>query len=784
MKVSVIVPYVNGTHFLEDCFESLKDQTYKEFEVILIQGRPSQYLDKDEYVKIVEDASNIVNRYREYFPIKTYSTKEVSTLGAARNIGIENAEGEYVYFLDADDYLLSDALEKLVDSIELQKVDIVYGKNKSTWFKRKVYLDSLIEEQSKNDNETDEKEAEEDNEDEIQGVIQDDEERKNGYVYNSAKGHKLNFRNQYFEKRGLETWNIGLIGKRRGLRNISALNILINRELLMKNNIRFQEDVYFYADLLFVAHLLNITKTSDYVKEAIYIKRKHNDPVHYPSISQLKSIDRFNHLICAYEKIQTVVPSDSEVKVLIDYKLINYYINYASTKLYRSEHAYWKEERFDKVRSLVMQMNPEIYKSAKGYNKKMIKLLLKGKVSASKRKVIVHLAIKKAKKIRKNRRVFATYLYNHFFLKMPLKENWVILESFFAKSYSDSPKYIYQYMNEKYPGKYRYIWVINDKKTKIPYKHTKVKRYSIRYAYYLARCKYDIFNVRQPMYVKKREGNVFIETWHGTPLKRLVFDQEEVCGASPLYKAQFYSQSRLWDYLISDNRFSTEAFKSAFLFDNEILETGYPRNDILYAPNKEELILSLKKKLGIPTDKKTILYAPTWRDDEYYGKGQYKFALKLNLNLLRQALGDEYVVLLRTHYFIADSLDTTGLEDFAFNLSKYDDISELYLISDILITDYSSVFFDYANLKRPILFYTYDLDKYRDMLRGFYLDIETEVPGPLLFTDEEVIDAIKNIDRIAEEYQEKYELFYNRFCHLDDGHASERIVERVFNQQK
>jgi CDP-glycerol glycerophosphotransferase len=109
-------------------------------------------------------------------------------------------------------------------------------------------------------------------------------------------------------------------------------------------------------------------------------------------------------------------------------------------------------------------------------------------------------------------------------------------------------------------------------------------------------------------------------------------------------------------------------------------------------------------------------------------------------------------VLLRTHYFIADSIDVTGIEDFAVNVSKYNDISELYLISDILITDYSSVFFDYANLKRPILFYTYDLDKYRDMLRGFYMDIEKEVPGPLLFTTEEVAEAILNINDISADY--------------------------------
>ena len=113
-------------------------------------------------------------------------------------------------------------------------------------------------------------------------------------------------------------------------------------------------------------------------------------------------------------------------------------------------------------------------------------------------------------------------------------------------------------------------------------------------------------------------------------------------------------------------------------------------------------------------------------------------------------------------------------------LSKYDDISEIYLISDICITDYSSVFFDFANLKRPVLFYTYDIEKYKNQLRGFYIDMNTEVPGPLLYTSEEVVNAILNIDQINEEYKERYEEFYKRFCCYDDGNASKHIVEEVF----
>ena len=139
-------------------------------------------------------------------------------------------------------------------------------------------------------------------------------------------------------------------------------------------------------------------------------------------------------------------------------------------------------------------------------------------------------------------------------------------------------------------------------------------------------------------------------------------------------------------------------------------------------------------------------------------------------------------MLLRTHYFIVDSLDLTSFNGFAFNASKYDDIARLYLISDILITDYSSVFFDYANLKRPMLFFTYDLEKYRGVLRGFYIDVEEELPGPMLFTTEEIIDAIKNLPQIEADYKEKYDVFYEKYCGWEDGNSSKKIVEAVFGK--
>lgn len=370
-------------------------------------------------------------------------------------------------------------------------------------------------------------------------------------------------------------------------------------------------------------------------------------------------------------------------------------------------------------------------------------------------------------------------IYRKFLVKLPIKNNYIVYESFLGRNMSDSPKYIYEYLNSKYENKFKHIWVFNQKRDDLPKDIKQVKRFSFEHLYYIAISKFWINNMRQPTWFIRRDNQLFLATWHGTPLKKLVFDIEEIHSANKNYKQEFYEQSRVWDYLISANKYSTEIFRRAFKFDNEILELGYPRNDLLYSDNKEEIAINIKKALGIPIDKKIVLYAPTWRDDEVLKPGKYKFKLELDLQRLRKELGDEYFFIIRTHYFIANHIDITGMEDFVYNASKYDDITELYLLSDVLITDYSSVFFDYANLKRPTLFFTYDLEKYRDVLRGFYLDLEKEGPGPIVMTNDEIINELRDFNKLSSRYKNRIEEFHKRFCSWDDGKAAARIAEEV-----
>ncbi|MCC5803165.1 CDP-glycerol glycerophosphotransferase family protein [Rossellomorea vietnamensis] len=368
--------------------------------------------------------------------------------------------------------------------------------------------------------------------------------------------------------------------------------------------------------------------------------------------------------------------------------------------------------------------------------------------------------------------------------KFPVKKNLIMFESFLGKQYSDNPRAIYEYMKEHYP-EYDLRWAI-DKKFEYNFegKGLKyIKRFSLKWLFTMPRAKYWVTNSRFPLWIPKPEHTTYLQTWHGTPLKRLAADMQEVHmpgTTTEKYKRNFISEAGKWDYLISPNGYSTEIFRRAFRFDKEMIESGYPRNDVLYNQDNEDTNQMLRGTFGIPADKKVILYAPTWRDDQFYAKGKYRFDLELDLQRMKEEFGDEYVVLLRMHYLVAENLDISHYEGFVYDFSNHEDIRDLYLIADLLITDYSSVFFDYANLRRPMIFFAYDIDQYKDKLRGFYFDFENEAPGPLVKTTGEVIQAIKEFERTDFALDDSFESFYRKFCYLESGQSTKRVVDRVF----
>ena len=836
MKYSIIIPFKRGKEYLRDCLESLAEQiAYKYLDGTPGRGEPT-VVDNDGVERLYEtqpyrdfeavivldepldDVRLLIKEFEGRFPITVVDEFKGTGVSAARNAGIAHAQGEYVYFLDSDDFLHVDALFRMSEGgEENEDPDILYGKKIWSWYSRSGYLAVQLKKQEEREEEREQQarrrvglklffnrlfkgknadsDDEDDNDEEDKIIAEAVQKIRNKQLAEKAgeksdkreEDEKLRLKlaeEEYEDLRRKNATRI-LVYNRNGIGNISVLHVAVKRSVVQEHDITFPEDIRYYADSRFVCEALHYAKTFRKCYRSRYVKRRHNDPINFPSIAQENSENRFDELVKAYEETMDRLPETSTVRFMFDLKFIFYYTGFYVKQIRRSGSDAWRTDRFETMRRIMAKIPVSTRKQVGIYKRRHIKALLAGDVDKAYKLVTRRLAVRKAWKCVISQPTRRKAIYEHIFLKKPVEAKWILFECFFGKSYGDNPKGIYEYVAKNLGPEYRLIWSMEKPgKSSIPFEHKTVRRGSLRYAYYVARCKFFVFNTKQPGWMKKRDEQVFLETWHGTPLKRLAFDMEDNFSAAPGYKKQIYGLTRKWDYLVSANAFSTERFRSCFMYNGKMLEYGYPRNDILHRPDREELAASIRKKLNIPADKKTILYAPTWRDDEFYEAGQYKFTLKLDLPKMKAALGDEYVILLRTHYYIADRLDVTGMEGFAYNLSKYDDIADIYLISDICVTDYSSVFFDYANLKRPMLFYTYDIDKYRDMLRGFYFDMESTVPGPLLYTTEEVISAIKDIDSVSARFAQRYDEFYERFCGWEDGHASENIVKEVILGQK
>ena len=379
-----------------------------------------------------------------------------------------------------------------------------------------------------------------------------------------------------------------------------------------------------------------------------------------------------------------------------------------------------------------------------------------------------------------------TYLY--YFLFYKIDDKMIFFESFYGNSYSCSPKAIYEYvLNDERFKDYKFVWAFkNINKYTFDERTILVKSNSRKYYKYLSKSKYWVVNLLINTGVKKKKNQVYVQCWHGTPLKKLRYDIEKdnVLNSISEVRKRNDLDAIKFDYFISPSKFCTEKFTSAFNLkklnnENIFIEKGYPRNDYLFNYKKSD-IKKIKKELNIPLNKKVILYAPTFRDNQVNENG-YTYNVELDFNKLKNEFSEEYVILFRAHYFIANKFDFKKYNNFVYDVSKYEDINELYIISDILITDYSSVFFDFANLKKPILFYMYDYNNYKNNLRDFYIDLK-ELPGPILKKENALIKEIKNIDNYSKKYKEKYEKFNKKYNYLDDGNATKRVVEEIFNE--
>lgn len=364
-----------------------------------------------------------------------------------------------------------------------------------------------------------------------------------------------------------------------------------------------------------------------------------------------------------------------------------------------------------------------------------------------------------------------------------MDEKLIFFEANLGKNYTGNPKYLYEYMrsHEEYSD-YKYVWTYPDTKSdKIPYNPILVERGTPEYFYYLAKAHYWVNNILFPV-KEKRTETVYLQTWHGTPLKKLGFDIE--CeGPEKQAFGNLHKESLNWDYFLADNDYGEEKLVGAFRFKKHVIKKGYPINDIFYDEERKNRVISrIHNDYPAINGKKVILYAPTWRDLQGdYVRG-YDFELPFDVDKLFTKFGKEYVVLVKLHHLIADNLEIDEkYKDFLINVSSEEDVMELLCLTDVLITDYSSVFYDFASAKKPILFYAYDLEEYINETRGLYVGMDT-LPGPILKNNDELIKAIDNIDKYTYKSYGKLKQFCDEFAKYCKGHSCKDVLDIVLKK--
>lgn len=365
----------------------------------------------------------------------------------------------------------------------------------------------------------------------------------------------------------------------------------------------------------------------------------------------------------------------------------------------------------------------------------------------------------------------------------------IVFSSFSGRYYSDSPKALYEYMlRDAAFQDYTFIWafrqpdnfffLLDNPRTRLVKANTKA------YEKTLIRSKFWLMNYRVADHIYPTEDQVYVQLWHGTPLKRLGYDihiSDNAMNSKNEIREKYRIDAEKFKYILAPSEFAAEKFSSAWNLkatgrEAALLTDGYPRNDMLVNYTQSDL-LAIKARLGLlDCDKKIILYTPTWRDNQHTSGVGYTYEISVNFDRLQMDLESDYIILFRAHYLVANEFDFAKYEGFIYNVSDYSDINHLYLVSDLLITDYSSVFFDYAILKKPIIYYMYDLKAYAGEIRGFYLSLE-ELPGPIVEREEDLVAAIKGAAQFAPDA--KYRAFNQRFNCLEDGNAARRVAQHT-----
>jgi CDP-glycerol glycerophosphotransferase len=702
--LSIVLPVHGVERYLPRCLDSVLAYPGADLEVIAVDD-----LSPDGCGAILDDYAARDGRLR------VLHLAENQGLGGAREAGLAEAKGGYVWFVDSDDWLADGAVAAVLDRLAALRPDVLLtdylraypdGTNEpNTW--RGLFTEPPL-----------------------------------------PDGFTLRERPELLQS------------------ILSVWNKIVRREFLLGLGVRFGRG--YYEDISVTYPLLLAADKLSYLDLPAYHYRRQREGAitSTPSPKHLDVFEQYDAIFAFLDRR----PDLGELRRLVFDRTVKQAVTLYGTPGLVPDAL--RREYFTRTADHFRRHRPADYRyppGLRGVQYRLVERDAQGAYDALLPATGLRRSLKSGlPALKRAGRGAARYGFYQSCLRLPMDEHLAVFAAYWYRGYACNPAAIYQKMRELAP-QVRGVWVVSsrDRAASLPPGVPLVVEGTPAYYRAMATAKYLVNNVNFPHTMTKRPGSVHVQTQHGTPLKTLGLDMKDHPeAAAAMDFDRLLEHVGRWDYLVSPNPHSTEVFSRVYPGGYEILETGYPRNDRFAHPDPAE-VARLRAELGIPEGSTAVLYAPTHRE-QHTG-----YVPHLDLAALAADLGPGHTLLMRAHYFYDGTELPTA--DNILDVSGHPVIEDLCLAADVLVTDYSSVMFDYAALDRPIVVYAPDWEEYQ-RVRGVTFDLFAEPPGAVTSTQAELTAVLRD----APDTSELRAAFRKRFCPYDDGHAAERVVRRVF----
>ncbi|WP_433724099.1 bifunctional glycosyltransferase/CDP-glycerol:glycerophosphate glycerophosphotransferase [Actinoplanes sp. CA-051413] len=714
--LSVVLPVYKVQGYLRQCLDSLLEQPFTDIEIVAVDDCSpdhsgailAEYAARDSRVKVVTAPENV-------------------GLGRARNLGLDHATGDYVWFLDSDDWLAQGALTAIADRLADTGPDVlIFGFDRVHWDGRVV-------------------------------------------VAGAAK----------VLAEAPETFTVAEWPRVLNVLHV-AWNKVVRRDLLVKLDFRFEQG--WYEDVSFTYPVLAAAqRISGLPRTCVHYRQRRTGAI--TRTLGDRHFEIFDHWEHAFTMVDAFSAQPEVLRPALYKRMLWHYLSVLrnAERVRRGSRRRFFERIVEHARKYRPAAGYEIPDGPEGLPYRLVEKeaflpfrIAEGAARKAKRvRRFKRVSIRRARKLARKVREAVYSGYYKLQLRRPVDDKLALYAAYWYRGVSCNPAAIAAKAAELAPD-VRNVWVVGRSRLKsVPPGTDYVVAGSREYYRLLARARWLVNNVNWPNWVVKRPGTTHVMTHHGTPLKMMGMDQADHPAAAKDqdFRAQMGRADR-WDFSITANAHTTVAWERAYPCRYETLEVGYPRNDRLALATPAETV-AMREKLGIAPGERVVLYTPTHR--EWLPPGQQV----LDIDAFADRLGPDTVLLVRAHYFHVTAAQRTGARrGRILDVSAYPVVEDLYLAADVLITDYSSAMFDFAVLDRPVVIFAPDWPAYRE-LRGTYFDLMELPPGAVATTFAELVEVFRSGAYEDATAGERRARFRERFCSLDDGGAAERVVRRV-----